>query len=77
MSVKTQASLIDVNLCTEKMDNRRYDLVLVAAARMRELRFHRTGTDKITRISEVLMEIQEGQVDRVEYLHKIKPGKRK
>jgi hypothetical protein len=38
---------------------------------MRELKFHRIGTDKITRWSEVLLEIQEGRIDPVEYLRKI------
>jgi hypothetical protein len=71
MSVKTVASLIDVNLCCEQVGNKRYDLVLIAAAKMRELRFHRLGTDKITRLSEVLLDIQEGRVDAKEYLMKI------
>jgi len=71
MSIKTVASLIDINVCCDKVGNRRYDLVLIAAARMRELKFHRIGTDKITRWSEVLLEIQEGRIDPFEYLRKI------
>jgi len=71
MSIKTVASLIDVNICCEQVNNKRYDLVLIAAAKMREMRFHRMGTDKITRMSEVLLEIQEGRVDAQEYLMKI------
>lgn len=77
MSVKTVASLIDVNLCCEQVDNKRYDLVLIAAAKMRELRFHRMGTDKITRLSEVLLDIQEGRVDAKTYLRKVKSRKYK
>jgi len=38
---------------------------------MREMRFHRMGTDKITTISEALMEIQQGRVNPTEYLRKI------
>jgi len=72
MQVKTAASLIDVNICTEQVGNKRYDLVLIAAAKMREMRFHRTGSGKITRLSEALLEIQEGRVDPAEYLRKIK-----
>lgn len=72
MADKSVATLIDINLCTEQVNNRRYDLVLIAAAKMREMRFHRTGSDKITRLSEVLLEIQEGRVDPAEYLRKIK-----
>jgi DNA-directed RNA polymerase subunit K/omega len=72
MSIKTVASLIDVNICCEQVNNKRYDLVLIAAAKMREMRFHRSGTDKITRLSEALLEIQEGRVDPDEYLRKVK-----
>ena len=72
MSIKTVASLIDVNICCEQENNKRYDLVLIAAAKMREMRFHRSGTDKITRLSEALLEIQEGRVDPDEYLRKVK-----
>jgi len=71
MSIKTAASLIDINVCVNQTGNKRYDLVLIAAARMRELKFHRMGTDKITRWSEVLLEIQEGRIDPTEYLRKI------
>ena len=71
MQVKTTASLIDINVCVSQVDNKRYDLVLIGAARMRELKFHRMGTDKTTRMSEVLFEIQEGRIDPVEYLRKI------
>lgn len=77
MSVKTVASLIDVNICCEQVNNKRYDLVLIAAAKMREMRFHRMGTDKITRMSEVLLEIQEGRVDAQEYLMKIESAQHK
>ena len=72
MSIKTVASLIDVNICCEQVNNKRYDLVLIAAAKMREMRFHRSGTDKITRLSEALLEIQEGRVNPDEYLRKVK-----
>ncbi len=71
MSVKTAASLIDINVCVNQVDNKRYDLVLIAATRMRELKFHRMGTDKITRWSEILLEIQEGRINPTEYLRKI------
>jgi hypothetical protein len=71
MKVKSTASLIDVNLCCQQVNNKRFDLVLIAAAKMREMRFHRMGTDKITRMSEVLLEIQEGRVDAQEYLMKV------
>jgi len=78
MKVNSVASLIDVNICTQQVNNKRYDLVLIAAAKMREMKFHRIGTDQITRISEVLLEIQEGRVDAKEYLMKIesRPGKK-
>jgi hypothetical protein len=72
MKVISTASLIDVNICCEQVNNKRFDLVLIAAAKMREMKFHRMGSDKITLMSEVLLEIQEGRVDPTEYLRKVK-----
>lgn len=71
------ASLVDVNTCCEQVGNKRFDLVLIAAAKMREMRFHRIGTDKITTISEALIEIQEGRVNPTEYLRKIEAAETK
>jgi DNA-directed RNA polymerase subunit K/omega len=71
MKTKSMASLIDINACCEKVGNKRFDLVLIAAAKIREMRFHRMGTDKITTVSEALLEIQEGRVNPTEYLRKI------
>jgi DNA-directed RNA polymerase subunit K/omega len=77
MKAKSMASLVDVNTCCEQVGNKRFDLVLIAAAKMREMRFHRIGTDKITTISEALIEIQEGRVNPTEYLRKIEAAETK
>jgi DNA-directed RNA polymerase subunit K/omega len=77
MKAKSMASLVDVNTCCEQVGNKRFDLVLIAAAKMREMRFHRMGTDKITTISEALIEIQEGRVNPTEYLRKIEAAETK
>jgi len=77
MKAKSMVSLVDINTCCEQVGNKRFDLVLIAAAKMREMRFHRMGTDKITTISEALIEIQEGRVDPTEYLRKIESAETK
>jgi len=77
MKAKSMVSLVDINTCCEQVGNKRFDLVLIAAAKMREMRFHRMGTDKITTISEALIEIQEGRVNPTEYLRKIEAAETK
>jgi len=74
MKLKTlsRGTTIDTDLCTNYIGNR-YDLVIVAAARARELaRRHRISerTDHINAPVTALLEIQEGKVSR-DYLKKV------
>lgn len=64
---------IDTELCTENVGGNRFDLVLVAAARSREIaRKHRHDelTTQINAPVSALLDIQEGRVGR-EYLKKV------
>lgn len=72
MKVKSVASRINIETCVEQAGCDKFNLVLIAAARVRELRAMRKESDEITYMSEVLMEIQEGKIDPTEYLLKVR-----
>jgi DNA-directed RNA polymerase subunit K/omega len=62
---------LDTEKCVRQVGNYRYDLILVAAERLRELkRQNRSGTRYYTSV-DALLDIQEGLVDPVEYLAKV------
>jgi DNA-directed RNA polymerase omega subunit len=65
---------LDTQQCVKNVGDNKYDLVLIAAARARELaRQNRENPDLITKGSPIsaLLEIQQGLVGR-EYLLKVK-----
>jgi len=63
---------IDTEECVRQAGGGRYDLVLIAAQRLRELkRQHREDGKYITPVDS-LMEIQSGQVNLMDYLAKVK-----
>jgi len=61
---------LDMEKCVRNVDNLRYDMVLVAAERLRELKKqHRHGKHQSTIDS--LLEVQEGRIDFEAYLAKM------
>jgi len=61
---------LDLEKCVENVGNLRYDMVLVAAERLRELKKqHRHGAHQST--VDALLEIQNGDVDFEAYLMKM------
>ena len=61
---------LDMEKCVQNVDNLRYDMVLVAAERLRELKKqHRHGSYQST--IDALLEIQNGEVDAGAYLLKM------
>ena len=61
---------LDMEKCVRNTDNLRYDMVLVAAERLRDLKKqHRHGKHQST--IDALLDIQEGKIDLVEYLTKM------
>jgi DNA-directed RNA polymerase subunit K/omega len=61
---------LDMEKCVKNVDNLRYDMVLVAAERLRELKKqHRHGKHQST--IDALLEIQNGEVDAGAYLLKM------
>lgn len=65
-------SAVDVEECVRQVGGSKFDLILIAAARMRELKAQRKESGVHTRNSEVLIEIQEGRINAKEYLMKVK-----
>jgi DNA-directed RNA polymerase omega subunit len=66
---------IDTEKCVENAGMGRFDLVLIAAQRAREIRRHNKESDKYEHthaIVTALLDIQEGKVDPIEYLRKVK-----
>jgi DNA-directed RNA polymerase omega subunit len=66
-------SVFDIEKCIENINNSRYDLVMVAAQRTRELRRKSSRGDKQhICIGDALLEAQAGLIDVNEYLAKVK-----
>ena len=64
---------IDMEKCVAQAGGGRYDMVLIGAQRLRELkRVHREDTNRYVTCVDALHEIQAGQVSLVDYLAKVK-----
>lgn len=70
--IDSRTAIIDTEKCVRQSGGGRYDLILVAAQRLRELkRLHREDNKYVTCI-DALFEIQSGQVNLADYLAKVK-----
>jgi DNA-directed RNA polymerase omega subunit len=70
--IASRGPIIDTEECVRQAGGR-YDLVLVAAQRLRELkRIHREDTTRYVTPVDALMELQAGQVNIVDYMAKVK-----
>jgi DNA-directed RNA polymerase omega subunit len=66
---------IDTELCVEQAGGNRFDLVLIASARSREIRRQNLGSDKrehVHSIVSALEEIQSGKINSKVYLSKVR-----
>ena len=64
---------IDMEACVRQAGGGRYDMVLIGAQRLRELkRIHREDTTRYVTPVDALMEVQGGQVNLEDYLAKVK-----
>lgn len=64
---------IDMEKCVREAGGGRYDMVLIGAQRLRELkRIHREDTSRYVTCVDALNEIESGQVNLVDYLAKVK-----
>jgi DNA-directed RNA polymerase subunit K/omega len=72
--IASRGTVIDTEKCRALAGNNQFDLVLVAAQRMRELKSREkaSGTGVYITAVDALMEIQNGQLKMEDYLGKIK-----
>ena len=70
--IESRSPGINTEQCVREAGGGRYDLVLIAAQRLRELkRQHREDNKYVTAI-DALLEIQHGQINLPDYLAKVK-----
>jgi hypothetical protein len=70
--IASRGPIIDTEECVRQAGGGRYDLVLIGAQRLRELkRQHRESGRYVTPV-DALIEIQAGQVNLADYLAKVK-----
>ena len=71
--IESRGPKIDMEQCVRQAGGGRYDMVLIGAQRLRELkRVHREDTSRYVTCVDALVEIQTGQVSLVDYLAKVK-----
>ena len=71
--IASRGLIIDTEQCVRNTGGGRYNLVLVAAQRLRELKnVHRDDTTRYVTCVDALLEVQSGQVDLSDYLAKVK-----
>ncbi len=70
--IASRGPIIDTEECVQQAGGGRYDLVLIASQRLRELkRQHREDNKYITPV-DALMEIQGGHINLIDYMAKVK-----
>ena len=71
--VESRGPDIDMEKCVQQAGGGRYDMVLIGAQRLRELkRQHREDPTRYVTCVDALKEIQSGQVNLADYLAKVK-----
>ena len=71
--IDSRGPVIDTEACVRQAGGGRYDLILIGAQRLRELkRLHREDTTRYVTCVDALLEVQNGQVNLADYLAKIK-----
>ena len=71
--IDSRGPVIDTEKCVREAGGGRYDLVLIAAQRLRELkRIHRENANRYVTCVDALLEVQTGQVNLADYLAKVK-----
>ncbi len=74
MQMSERSTSIDTNLCVENAGGNRFDLVLMASARAREIRRQHASSEKFEHVHTpvtALLEFQEGKIGP-EYIRKVR-----
>lgn len=70
MKSDSRSPLLDNELCVNQAGGSRFDLVLIASERLRELRRQHKEGGRFPSSVEALLDIQKGKIDSKEYLAK-------
>jgi hypothetical protein len=70
--IESRSGQIDTELCVEHAGGGRYDLVIAAAQRLREMKRRARETNTYVTPIDVLLEAQAGQLNMMDYLAKVK-----
>jgi hypothetical protein len=68
---ESRSSQIDTERCVEQAGGR-YDLIIAGAQRLRELKRRARETGTYVTAIDALLEVQNGQLNTIEYLVKVK-----
>ena len=69
--VESRSREVDNERCVEQAGGR-YDLIIVAAQRLREMKSRARETNQSVTAIDALLEVQSGQVNILDYLIKVK-----
>ena len=69
--IDSRSPIIDTEACVEHAGGR-YDLVIAAAQRLRELKRQARDTDRYVTPIDALLEVQAGQLNIIDYMAKVK-----
>jgi DNA-directed RNA polymerase subunit K/omega len=72
MIKETRASEVDIEKCIEKTGYGRFDLIVAASQRTRELKIRARESGKHISAVDALLEAQNGQLDVIEYMAKVR-----
>jgi hypothetical protein len=70
--IESRSSQIDTEKCVEQAAEGRYDLVIAASQRLREMKRRARETNTHVTAIDALLEVQAGQLNMVDYLAKVK-----
>lgn len=71
--IDSRGPIIDTEQCVRQAGGGRYDLVLIGAQRLRELkRVHKENVARYVTCVDALMDVQAGVVDLGDYLAKVR-----
>ena len=71
-TIDSRTHELDNEICVSQAGNNRYDLILIGAARLRELRKQSRDSNNMPTCIDALKDIQAGSIDPVQYLNKVK-----
>ncbi len=73
----SRGPLVDTQKCVQNVDHNRFNLVLIASERLRELRRKNSNPENYPSSVDALLDVQEGKVNPKVYLSKVGTKKTK